>query len=310
LTITSVNDAPVSTTASSTTAEDTPVEIQLTATDADADALTFTVVTTPEHGTVSIMGSIATYTPEANYNGLDSFTFKASDGILDSNTAQVSISITGVNDAPTSTSDSKRMLKDTLLNIPLIANDIDGDTLTYSVVTAPEHGTVSITGSTATYTPEANYNGSDIFTFKVNDGTVDSNTASVTITIESVNDAPVSTTASATSAEDTSVEIALTATDMDGDTLTYSVVTAPEHGTVSITGSTATYTPEANYNGSDSFTFKASDGLVDSNTSSVNLTITSVNDAPVSTTASATTAEDSTGEIPLTATDADRDGLT
>ena len=109
------------------------------------------------------------------------------------------------------------------------------------------------------------------------------NTASITITIVSVNQAPVASTVSATTSEDSPVEIQLTATDVDEDDLTYSVVSAPEHGTVSISGSTATYTPEANYNGSDSFTFKVNDGTVDSEAATVSLAIVAFNDPPVAT---------------------------
>src|SRR5207244_7161097 len=100
-----------------------------------------------------------------------------------------------------------------------------------------------------------------------------------TITITHVNHAPVANAQSVTTAEDTAKPITLTATDADGDTLTYAIVTAPAHGTLSGVAPAVTYTPAANYNGPDSFTFKANDGTLDSNAATVTLAVTPVNDA-------------------------------
>src|SRR5205807_2286641 len=143
--------------------------------------------------------------------------------------------------------------EDTAKAIVLTATDVDGDTLTYSVVAGPTHGAVSGTAPNVTYTPAANYNGPDSFTFKAKDGTVDSNVATVTLTVTPVNDAPVATAQSVTTNQDTAKAITLTATDVDGDTLTYAVVTAPTHGTLSGVAPNLTYTPAAGYNGPDSF---------------------------------------------------------
>ena len=96
-----------------------------------------------------------------------------------------------------------------------------------------------------------------------------------------MNDAPVSEDISVTTSEDTSKEITLKATDTEGSDLTYSIVSEPTNGTVTVSGSTATYTPSDDYNGSDSFTYKANDGTDDSNTATVSITITAVNDTPV-----------------------------
>ena len=134
-----------------------------------------------------------------------------------------------------------------------------------------------------TYTPAANYNGADSFTFKANDGTrrlerrdrVDHGHRGQR-RAGRANDARPSTTD-----EDTPKAITLTATDVDGATLTYAIVDAPAHGTLSGTAPALTYTPAANYNGPDSFTFKANDGTADSNVATVSITVTAVNDAPV-----------------------------
>jgi len=104
-----------------------------------------------------------------------------------------------------------------------------------------------------------------VFTFKVNDGTVDSNIGTVSITLTPVNDAPVAINQNATYDLNTPKLITLTAIDVDGDALTFSIVTSPAHGVLSGSAPSVTYTPNSGFTGSDSFTFKANDGTVDSN---------------------------------------------
>src|SRR2546425_88550 len=161
------------------------------------------------------------------------------------------------------------------------ARDVDGDPLTYAVVTAPTHGALSGVAPNLTYPPAAGYFGPDSFTFKANDGTVDSAAATVSLTVVHVNHAPVAAAQTVTTAEDTAKAVVLTASDADGDPLTYSVVAGPTHGALSGTAPNLTYTPAANYNGPDSFTFKANDGTVDSSAATVSITVTAVNDPPV-----------------------------
>jgi hypothetical protein len=177
------------------------------------------------------------------------------------------------NHPPVADQQSVTTNEDTAKAITLTANDGDGDTLTYAIVTSPTHGTLSGTLPNITYTPAANYNGSDSFTFKANDGQVASNIATVSITVNAVNDAPVANSQSVTTNQNTAKAITLNATDVDGDALTYAIVTSPTHGTLSGTLPNVTYTPAANYNGSDSFTFQANDGKVDSNIATVSITV-------------------------------------
>src|SRR5204863_1863821 len=130
-----------------------------------------------------------------------------------------------------------------------------------------------------TYPPAANATGADSFTFKAKDGTVDSTPATVTITITAVNDAPVAASGTLTTAEDTPASGTLVATDVDGDSLTYSIVVNGAKGTATITNAATgafTYTPNADANGADSITFKASDGTADSNVATVSITISAV----------------------------------
>ncbi|HTH56848.1 MAG TPA: Ig-like domain-containing protein [Cyclobacteriaceae bacterium] len=311
VTVAQPNSPPVAQNQTVSVTEDTPTSITLTATDAESDPLTYALVTTPTHGTLSGTGANLTYMPNANYNGPDSFTFKASDGIFTSNTGTVTINVTPVNDPPVPNGQSVTTLEDTPVSIVLTGSDIEGSPLTFIVVTPPQHGTLSGTGANLTYTPSANYNGVDNFTFKVNDGTVDSNgTANVLITVTPVNDPPVANNQNVTVTEDTPKSIILSGTDPDGDPLTYTIVSSPTHGTLNGTAPNLTYTPAANYNGSDSFTFKANDGTADSNTATVSITVTPVNDAPIANGQSVTVTEDVAKAIVLNATDVDGDALT
>lgn len=310
VTITAVNHAPTSSTQSVTLIEDTPKNITLAATDADGDALAYSIVSQPSNGVLSGVAPNFVYTPNANFNGNDSLTFKANDGIVDSNTATVSITVTPVNDAPVATPQSLSVAEDTALPITLSATDADNDAPTFAVVTQPSHGTLSGTLPNLTYTPNANYNGTDSFTCKANDGTLDSLEATININVTPVNDAPTSSTQSVTTVEDTATNITLSATDIDGDALAYSIVSPPTNGVLSGTAPNVVYTPNANYNGSDSFTFKANDGALDSNVANVNIAVTPINDAPISSTQSVTTNEDTVKNITLAATDVDGDALT
>ena len=124
-----------------------------------------------------------TYTPAANYNGSDSFTFKANDGIVDSSPATVSITVTAVNDTPVATAQSVSTAQNTAKAITLAGTDIENSALTYTIVTQPAHGTLSGTAPNVTYTPTTGYSGADSFTFRVNDGTVNSANATVSITV-------------------------------------------------------------------------------------------------------------------------------
>jgi VCBS repeat-containing protein len=148
-----------------------------------------------------------TFTPALNYNGPASFTFKANDGALDSNVATVSISVKAINDAPMADAGILTTAEDTLASGRLIANDVDNGNLTYSIVTVPSaaQGIVTLTNAATgayTFSPALNFNGSASFSFKANDGALDSNVATISITVTAVNDAPVAAAGNLTTAED------------------------------------------------------------------------------------------------------------
>ena len=286
ITYTPPNTAPVANDDSATTDEDTPTDIAVLSndTDSDDDTLSAAPVSEPAHGSVSLNsnGSL-TYTPKANYNGGDSFTYKVSDGRGGEDTATVSITVNAVNDAPVADNQSESTNEDTDESITLTATDAENDPLTFSVVDGPTHGTLSGTGANLSYHPAANYKGDDSFTYKANDGSADSNVATVSITVNAVNDAPVEANDSAFTHEDTPTDIAVLSNDndLDGDTLSVSSFTQPDHGTVSENADgSLEYTPNADYNGADFFTYMATDGTEESNTASVSILVDPVNDAP------------------------------
>ncbi len=310
ITVTEASRAPVANVQSVTTNEDTPKQITLTGSDPDGNQLTFMVVTQPAKGSLSGTAPNLTYTPNKDVNGTDSFTFKANDGQLDSPPATISITINPVNDAPVATPQQVTTDEDTPVAIKLAGADVDGDVLSFAVVTQPAKGTLSGTAPNLTYTPNKDVNGTDTFTFKANDGKLDSATATVTITIRPVNDAPVANPQSVTTEEDTPKQITLAGSDVDGDALTFAIVIPPTKGTLTGTAPNLTYTPNKDNNGADSFTFKANDGKADSAPATVNITINPVNDAPVATPQQVTTDEDKPVAIKLAGTDVDGDTLT
>ena len=312
LVITPVNDAPVAQAAAVTTEEDTSMPVALKATDVDGDALTFAIVTLPTNGTLSGTAPNLIYQPATNHNGLDSFIFIANDGQTNSAPATVSITITPVNDAPTAYNQSTNTQEDAAVNVILAGNDVENDRLTYTIVTPPGHGTLSLQPSTLNqylYTPTANYNGSDSFTFTTFDGALTSSPATVVVQVVPVNDPPVANPRQLTLLEDISTNVVLQAADVDGDSLTYSVMAPPAHGTLTGTPPFLFYTPAPDYNGSDSFTFVANDGQANSAPATVSLTILPVNDAPVARQQLVATDENTPVTITLTGTDADGDAL-
>ena len=271
-------------------------------------------------------GSFA-YTPNAGYTGLDSFMYVANDGASDSLLAAVTIRVG--NTAPEAANDGYTATEDTPLNIDalagLLANDTDveGDTLTPQVTSEPLHGTLVVNADGSfTYTPEADYHGLDGFSYLVSDGTTTSEVASATITIDPANDLPVSVNDEYTTAEDTPLTIEapgvlVNDSDVDGDALSSILVIPPENGEVTLgADGSLVYTPAANFNGVDGFSYLASDGSGDSEVAAVTINVTATADIPVGTADAYATPED-TALIVAAAegvlandTDADGDALT
>lgn len=227
-------------------------------------------------------------------------------------TATADATVTFLNTAPVAMPQSVETDEDTSLAIILSGSDIDDDPLTYQVVSEPSQGTLSGTTPDLMYTPNPNYNGLDTFTFTTNDGIEDSTPATINITVNPVNDAPVANNQAVATNEDTSIAITLTGSDVDGDALTFQITAAPSSGTLTGTPPNLTYTPNSNYNGPDSFTFKVTDGQIESNIATIGMTVMPVNDPPVAADDAYTTEEDqaiTTANVLANDTDVDEDDL-
>ncbi|MEV3905542.1 Ig-like domain-containing protein [Mycobacterium sp. NPDC050551] len=294
VTVTPVNDAPVAVDEGPfTVAEDTAFSVSaadLVANDVDVDGgpLTVTGVGNAQGGTVALSNGTVTFTPAANYAGSASFEYTVSDGSL-TDVGSVAVTVTPVNDAPVTVGDGPfTIAEDTVFSVSaadLAANDtdVDGDPLTVTGVGNAQGGTVALSNGTVTFTPAANYSGSASFEYTVSDGSL-TGVRTVAVTVTPVNDAPVATGHTITVPEDsiTTVNLAADSSDPDGDALTAVLVSGPSNAQTFVLNPdrTFTYTPTADFTGQDSFTYKVNDGASDSNTVTVTINVTAINDAP------------------------------
>ena len=190
------------------------------------------------------------------------------------------------NHAPVANADSYATNKNATLNVAapgVLANDTDsdGDTLTASVVSVPSHGTLTLNANGSfSYVPATGYYGSDSFIYKASDGKAFSSSATVALTINNVNNAPVAVDDAFSVVKDTVLTVAAPGvlgndTDVDGDSLTAAKVTNPAHGAVVFNSNGSfTYTPASGFSGTDTFTYVANDSHVNSNTATVTITVT------------------------------------
>ena len=315
VTVNPINDAPAidQETATITTAEDTAGSVSLTAADVDGDDLSWSISSAAENGTASVVDGVVTYTPDTAFNGSDSFTVTVTDS-NETDTITVSVVVSPENDAPVIDQESASVTtdEDNAGTTTLTASDIDGDSLTWSVAEGAANGSVTVVDGLVTYTPAENFNGTDGFTIAVSDSEL-SDSIAVAVTVNSVNDEPViaqGDSASLTTAEDTEGSVSLTASDVEGDPLSWAIGATATNGEASVDGGMVTYVPNAGFNGSDTFTVTVNDG-VDTDTITINVSVSSENDAPVidQETAAIATTEDQSGAVSLSATDVDSNEL-
>ena len=311
-------DSPVATDDTATTAEDAPVSVTVLANDTDPnnDPLTVTGATDPPHGTAAVQGDgTVLYTPDANYNGSDSFTYTVSDG-THTDTGAVAMTVTPGEDPPVATDDALVTLLNTAANVAVLANDtdIDGDALTVTGASVPSHGTATVLpDGSITYAPNLGYNGSDGFDYTVSDGNGGSDVGHVAVTVAASSTPPNAVDDAAGVNEDGSVDVAVLANDSDpnGGGLTVTSVGAAAHGIATLNGNgTVHYVPAANYNGADSFGYSIRDSIGFTDSATVSVTVSPVNDPPTAAGDTASLNEDTSTAINVVANDTDVDGDT
>ncbi len=319
VTVSAVNDPPIASNDAYSTSEDVPLVVSASAGiltndfDPESSALTAVLVSSTGNGALSLNSNGSfTYTPTANFNGIDSFTYRARDGAASGNIATVTINVLPVNDAPVANNDSTNTLEDVAVTIQVLANDIDLEGGPLSLIsTSTTNGTAVISGSNVVFTPSSNYFGVVVFNYAISDGT-NSSTGKVTVNVISVNDAPpAATNDTYTTQEDVRLTISAPGVlgndrDVDDDPFTALIVSNVTHGTLSLSANGSfNYTPNTNFWGTDSFTYRASDGMATGNTATVTINVTYVNDPPVARSDATNTLEDTSVVIDVLANDTD-----
>ncbi|MDF4423161.1 tandem-95 repeat protein, partial [Vibrio parahaemolyticus] len=311
-----VNDAPVAKDDIATTHEDTAVTIDVLPNDSDVDGdkLSIQSASVPEaQGKVEIVDGKLVFTPAENFHGDAEITYTLTDGAL-TDQATVNVTVNAVNDTPVVESNlADQTLAEDFTPYTIDLNtafsdvdNVDGE-LTFSV-SGNSNVLVSIENGIATISPTADWNGSEILTFKATDPSGESISQTVNFTVAPVADIVAD---KATVVEDTPTIIKVLGNDtFEGGDQVVSLDTnnGPANGTVSVNpDGSVTYTPNDNYHGTDSFTYIVTSGGVSESTT-VNVDVTPVNDAPVAKDDIATTQEDTAVTIDVLTNDTDVDG--
>lgn len=273
------NSTPVANAQSLSTPRDVPLVIELSGSDADGGALTYTLVTPPQQGLLSGTPPDLIYTADsAGTITTDSFTFKVNDRMDDSQVATVAIAISDQvsNTPPVANGQNLVVPFDTALGITLSGTDADNQNLTFAIQTQPLAGSLEGVAPDLTYVPFDGVSGADFFTFVVSDGVEDSQPASINIEVQPappVNLAPIANGLTLSTPFAMATAVTLTATDPEAAPLNYQVVTPPGSGTLTGTAPELIYTPNESFSGLDSFRFVASDGMLDSTEATVTINV-------------------------------------
>ncbi|MBF7073393.1 tandem-95 repeat protein [Glaciecola sp. MH2013] len=314
VTVVAVNDPPVAPGQSLSVAEDTPLLINplLGATDVDGDTLVVSGVSASS-GTVVLNsdGSIS-YTPAPDFNGPVTLTYLVDDGNGGVVPVTITIDVTAVNDDPVAVNDAASTDEDSSVTINVLINDsdVDGDSLTVITPSSP-NGTVTVNADgNLVFTPNADFNGIATITYTISDGNGGTDTASVEVTVVPINDAPVGVEQTLSTNEDTALTFNPLdgASDVDGDTLSVSNVTASS-GTVTLNpDGTITFEPAPDFNGPVTITYTIDDGNGGTTTVTSTINVQAQSDAPVANPDSGTTLEDNPVTVNVLANDSDVDG--
>ncbi|MBD1581572.1 tandem-95 repeat protein [Pseudoalteromonas sp. S16_S37] len=285
ITVSSVNDAPViSGTPPTSVNEDVSYSFTPTAVDSDQDTLTFSVSNLPVWASFDNTTGAITGTPTEGQDGTYSgIVVTVRDGQTSASLAAFTIVVVAVNDAPTIQGIAPSSVKqDELYSFVPQAADVDSTSLTFSIAGLPSWAVFdSATGSLTGTPSRQNVGVYDNIVITVSDGELQTSLPVFAITVEPINAAPVATDMQQSVREDGTTSFAAAVEDADGDTLTLTLQSQPQNGQVTIQGTTFSYTPLPNFNGSDGFTFIASDGELSSQVATVSVSVLPINDAPI-----------------------------
>ncbi len=314
ITVRPVNDPPTAAADSFFVAEDSsanPLDVLANDSDVDGDPLRIVALgSTSAGGQLEFTDSLVRYTPLPDFTGGETFNYTIEDPSGSRANATVTVTVGGSNDAPRALDDEITVLEDsgaTLIDVLQNDSDADGDVLQIASVAASTAGSqIGIQDNRLRYVPAQDYNGQETFRYTITDGQGGNASAQLRITVTPVNDAPVADEQNLEVDEDTALDITLAARDVDGDELSYELRSTPAHGSLSGTPPELVYTPQANYNGNDEFSFRVSDEVSDSGVARIRITVRPVNDAPVASDDSFTVQENSNGNaLDVLANDSD-----
>jgi subtilisin family serine protease len=304
-----VNDPPVGQDQVFALNRNSQQELTFLATDPDGDELTFAVVKGPEHGELWAYPKVATYYPQKGYVGPDSFTYQASDGVLESQITTVSFTMLDQDNPPQTESQSVVTKVGQPLSITLQATDADEDPMSFQILRTPAYGTLSGSGTNYVYQPEPGFVGNDEFSYQASDGQLSSPETAVRIKVTDQNTAPVAVDSTATVRMNTPTELSLVASDGEANPLTYTILTSPAHGQLGGVAPNLIFTPETNYLGPDRLIFKASDGELESDAATVSIHVVVPNHQPEGRDQELTVLRDQASALLLDLRDADGDPL-
>ncbi|WML92445.1 Ig-like domain-containing protein [Thiothrix lacustris] len=313
-------NAPVVRSDTVTTISGTPVRIAVLDNDSDPNGDTLSVAgfSTSSNGTVLQEGNVLIYTPRTGFVGTDTFTYTAIDPAGNRNNATVSITVTAATpNLPVANVDQVETLQNAPVTITVLGNDTDpnGDTLSLTAVGSAAHGTVTRSGNTVIYTPNAGFTGEDQFTYTVSDGNGNNATANVFVKINAPGGNLKAVSDLYTVDMNSSANIFNVTNNDEFPTtgVTVSIVGVPSHGSASISGNTMVYTPNANFSGVDKLTYRLTDSRGGTAETTVDITVsgtaTSANLAPVDDYLLIDLNDTVTRSLPVLANDAG-DGLT
>ncbi|MET0357692.1 MAG: retention module-containing protein, partial [Cellvibrio sp.] len=271
--------------------EDSAISGQIAANDPENGGLTYSLVGQPSNGAITLNPAtgVFVYTPNTNYSGPDSFIVTVTDSAGNATNTTVSLSVTAINDAPVAESQTLSTAEDTPVTGQVVASDVEGNTLTYTVSSVAANGTVTINAATGAfvYTPNANYSGLDSFVVTIADGNGGVTTSTINVGVTGINDAPVANADLASTPFNQSVTVDVLANDLDVDNAKSSLVVSnptvdPAQGTAVVNAQgQVVFTPATNFSGPATITYTITDpaGLTSTGTLTVNV---SANTPPTS----------------------------